>query len=132
MPTRYQQLRQAIFYLAASAEGQSAHLDRILAPVTRGGSSAAYGNDELALELDDVFHAANDMIEHKELSEVECAAIRPLYDLLTRLSGQHNADFWRREALASDPRWDEVRKYAEAALRLLPDEVRAIGRSAGW
>lgn len=131
MPTRYEQLRQAVRYLAAPAAEQIAHLDQLMSPVTGGGSAAAYGNDELALTLDDLFFASNDMISHGELTEAEAAAIRPLDELLTELSGKQNASFWRRESLDDDERWNEVRSLAGQALAQLPQEERAVGRSAG-
>jgi hypothetical protein len=128
VPTRYQNLREAVANLAASAKEQVGHLDHIFKPLTGGGSAADYGNDELALELDDIFHAHNDMIWHGELSESEAAAIRPLGELLKKRSGGQNAEFWRREALFNDPRWAEVRACAAQALSRLPDEKRAVGR----
>ena len=130
MSTRYQQLRQAVAVLAAPADKQVRHLDEGFEPLTGGGSAADYGNDELALELDDAFHAADDMIWHGELRETEKEAIKPLDDLLRKWSGQDNADFWRREALYDDPRWGEVRSLAAFALTQLPEEQRAVGRSA--
>ena len=74
--------------------------------------------------------AAGDMIEHGELAEAERDAIRPLDELLLHWSGQENADFWEREALFHDSRWAEVRACAAGALARLPDEQRAVGRSA--
>jgi hypothetical protein len=128
MSTRYQRLRDAVAILAAPAVEQSAYLDKLFQPLTGSGSAAAYGSDELALGLDDIFCAANDMIEFGELSEVEAGAIAPLDNTLTRLSGEHNAAFWRREALLEDQRWAEVREIAQEALLQLPDELRPFGR----
>ena len=54
----------------------------------------------------------------------------PLDSLLKEWSGEENASFWSRSALALDPRWEEVRLVAAAVLAQLPDEQRAIGRSA--
>jgi hypothetical protein len=130
MPTRYEQLREVVSVLAAPATQQAAHLDRLFSTLVSGRSAAAYGNDELACELDDIFMAANDMIEHGELTEQEAAAIRPVHTMLGDLSGQHNADFWRRNALADDRRWEQIRTLAGAALKKLPMEGRAVGRSA--
>jgi len=127
VPTRYQLLRQAVANLAAPAEEQVRYLDKIHKPLTGGGSAAGYGNDELALELDDIFHAAGDMIDHGQLTEPEKDAIRPLDELLLKWSGPNNAEFWAREALFHDPRWSEVRACAAKALERLPDEERAIG-----
>ncbi|HYJ82488.1 MAG TPA: hypothetical protein VEW26_06560 [Allosphingosinicella sp.] len=128
MPTRYQQLRQAIANLAAPAEEQAAYLDRIFEPLTGGGSAAGYGNDELALELDDIYGAAGHMLEYGEITPAEIEAARPLNELLLHWSGQRNADFWTREALFGDPRWDEVRGCASRCLASFPDEER----SGGW
>ena len=130
MPTRYVQLKEAIRYLAAPAQEQIAHLDKLMRPVTCGGSAAPCGNDELALSLDDLFFASNDMVAHGELTDAEAAAIRPLDEALRALSGERNASFWRREALYDDKRWDGIRILATSALAKLPEEVRAVGRSA--
>ena len=130
MPTRYQQLRQAVATLAAPAEEQVRYLNKIFTSVTSGGSAAGYGNDELALELDDFLLAADDMVEHGELTQGEKQAVQQIDLLLTRWSSEENADFWRRDALFHDPRWVEIRSCAARILARLPDEERAIGRSA--
>lgn len=130
MPTRYQQLRQAVANLAIPAEAQARYLDESFTSVTGGGCAAEHGNDELALELDGMFQAANDMIEHGELSEGERMAILPLDEWLTGWSGPGKADFWQRDALFNDARWEEVRACAAHALAGLPAEERAVGRSA--
>lgn len=130
MPTRYEELRAAVATLAAPADQHAAFLDQLFAPLTGGGSAASYPNDELALSLDDLFFAANDMISHGELTQDEAAHIRPLYDLLTALSGERNAAFWAREALQNDARWNDVRALARNALIGLPDVQRAVGRCA--
>lgn len=101
MPTRYQELRQAVAILAASAEEQARYLDESFTSLTEGENAADYGNDELALELSDIFHAANDMIEHGELTEAEKEAIRPLDELLAKWSSQDGAAFWRRPSGAA-------------------------------
>jgi hypothetical protein len=127
MPTRYQQLRQAIANLAAPAEAQAAYLERMFEPLTGGGSAAGYGNDELALEFDDIYCAAGHMRDHGEVTQAEIDAARPLGELLRGWSGQHDADFWTREALFADPRWQEVRRCARRALAAFPDEERPGG-----
>ena len=129
MPTRYQQLRQAVSNLAAPPEEQVRYLDERFTSLTGGGSAAGYGNDELALELD-IFQAANDMIEQGELSETEKRAILPLDELLARWNGPDKAGFWQRDALFNDARWEEVRACAARALADLPNEERTAGRSA--
>ncbi|CAA9211558.1 MAG: hypothetical protein AVDCRST_MAG93-42 [uncultured Chloroflexia bacterium] len=73
MATRYQQLRQAITRQSWSADEQHAYLESIRAPVSGVGS----GNDELALELEDILCAAGDMRERGEISDAEVAAVKP-------------------------------------------------------
>jgi hypothetical protein len=116
MPARFEQLREAIANLAASADVQAAYLDRVHSPLTGGGSAAGYGNDELALEFDDIFHAAGHMVDAGELTPWQRDAAVPLDAILNRWSGQSHAAFWKREALWSDPRWEEVRSVAKEAL----------------
>lgn len=130
MPTRYQQLRQAVAHLAAPAEAQVRRLDKLFRPVTGEERASGYGNDELALELDGIFSAADDMLEHGELTATEKAVVRPLDELLNAFSGSDDASFWQRDALFHDTRWEAVRACAANAMAELPDEERAVGRSA--
>ena len=125
MATRYQQLRQAIANLARPAEEQAAYLDRLHEPLADGGSAAAYGSDELALEFGDIYCAVGEMRRYGEITQAEVDAAKPLDALLDRWSGHENADFWTREALFLDARWDEVRHCARQALASLPEEERA-------
>jgi hypothetical protein len=131
MTSRYQQLRQIVARLAAPAEEQVRYLDRISESMPRVGSPQDQPNDELALELEDIFLAANDMIAHAELTESEKDAVRQLGALLRTWSGAGNGGFWRCRALFEDPRWEEVRACAARSLALLPDEERAFGRFYG-
>lgn len=124
MPTRYQQLRQAIANLAAPAAAQAAYLDQLFSAVDGGLSAADYGNDELALEIDGIYRATGHMREFGEIAQDQIEAARPLDALLDRWSGEDNADFWTREALFHDPRWVEVRHRAQKALEAYPDEQR--------
>ena len=128
MPSRFQQLRQAVANLAAPAEEQVRHLDRLFVSMTAGGSAEAYGNDELVEEFYDIFPATNDMIEYGELTEAEKEAVSPLEATLTRWCGQRDGEFWSRDALFHDPRWADIRACALRALADLPDEERAFGR----
>ena len=125
MATRYQQLRQAIVRLQSSADEQHAYLESILAHLTPGDDATGYGNDELALEFGEIYGAARHMREWGEITQREIDAVKPLSELLDKWSGEQNGDFWRREALWSDPRWEQVRQCARQALRLYRDEERA-------
>lgn len=126
MPTRYQQLRQAIANLAAPAHEQDAYLVSILGHLAPNGGRG-YGNDELSLELENWFGACPHMLEWDEVSQAQIDAIIPLDAFLEKWSGEANADFWVRDALWTDPRWEEARILARRALSLFPDEERP-----GW
>lgn len=117
-------LRRAVANLARPAEEQATYLDDLLAPVSGPGGAAAYGNDELALHFEDYFSSADHMLEAGEITLAEVAAAAPLDEMLREWSGQSNADFWTREALFTDQRWDQVRLCAQNALPVFPDEVR--------
>jgi hypothetical protein len=123
MPTRYQQLRQAIANLAAPATEQRAYLESIFPsydlPLPTGFSA-----DELGLEFE-IYLATGDMLECGEISQQEIDAARSLDELLDKLSGKQNGAFWTVGALFDDARWDEVRRIASEALACYPDEVRS-------
>jgi hypothetical protein len=124
MATRYQQLRMAIARLAATADEQNAYLDSILRHLTPAGDATGYGNDELALEFGNIYLAVVEMEHWGEITHEEIAAAKPLDALLDRWSGEANADFWEREALWIDPRWEQVRQCAREVLSQYPDEDR--------
>ena len=114
MPSRYDQLRQAIADLAAPAALQDERLCGC-------GFDAQYGNDELALVFEGIYLAANDMRACGELSDDQVSAPQPLNTLLLKWSGQEHEDFWRREALWTDSRWEEVRACAQTVLASFPE-----------
>jgi len=123
MGTRYQMLRETVSNLAAPADVQAAYLDRIFVQCTSGGSAEGYGNDELGLELDDIFMAHRHMMEFGEINEAEVAAVKTLHDFVNSHWGDDNS-FWDRKTLFVDPRWREVRAMAAEVLDQLPDELR--------
>lgn len=129
--TRYQMLRQAVANLAAPPELQADYLDRLFVQCTGGGSAAAYGNDELALELDDIFIATDHMIEFDEITADEVAAVKSLNDHFAAFWQPGDATFWTREALFNDTRWQEVRTFATRVLKRLPDELRESDYTRG-
>lgn len=120
MLTRYQHLRAAIARLAAPASEQQAYLQDLFRPLAVDGDSSAYGCDELALEFEDYFISVEHMLGAKELSSQQADALRSLEAILEKWSGEQHYEFWRRDALQSDPRWADVRECAAAVLGLLP------------
>ncbi|HEV2082596.1 MAG TPA: hypothetical protein VGR32_09110 [Brevundimonas sp.] len=104
-------LKRALTNLALPADRQAEYLDALLGP-----QAVAYGTDELALELDDAFAPHLAMHAQGLMSERQIAAVRIVDEMLADLSGKAHASFWTREALTSDPRWDQVRLVAQAAL----------------
>jgi hypothetical protein len=123
VPTRYQQLRQAIANLAAPAAEQRSHLESIF-PEYGSPLPHDFNADELGLEFE-IYLATEDMLECGEISQKEIDAARPLDELLDRLSGKQGGNFWTVGALFDDARWDEVRRLAREALACYPDEIRA-------
>lgn len=120
MLTRYHHLRSATARLAASAAEQQAYLQGLLLPVAIDEDSSAYCCDELGLEFEDYFISVEHMLAAGELSAQQAEALRSLNAILEAWSGQQHADFWRSDALQSDPRWSAVRTRAQAALEMLP------------
>jgi hypothetical protein len=125
MATRYQQLRGAIARLGANADEQHAYLESILDYPRPDGIRTGYGNDELLEEFDGIYMAVEDMRDWGEISQSEIDAAKPLQELLNKWCRQQNSDFWQREALWSDPRWEQVRQCARQVLTRYPDEERA-------
>ena len=123
MVTRYMTLRRAIANLAAAPDAQVAYLD--------GLGIAAYGNDELALEFDDIFPVTEHMRRHGEIRQSEIDAIRPLAEMLDFTFNYSDASFWERAALYTDQRWSLIRRCAAKALLDLPDDDRESDYTRG-
>jgi hypothetical protein len=71
--------------------------------------------DELALQFDDALHAYHASASTPDPIQLE--SLRLLDDYLTELSGPEEDRFWlERAALASDPRWEQIRDLARAVL----------------
>jgi hypothetical protein len=69
--------------------------------------------DEMALDFD---HWAHCVSTYWDLSQEQTARLRGLDEFLNEMSDAFHTDFWTEEALSSDPRWEEVRALAQAAL----------------
>ena len=69
--------------------------------------------DEMALDFD---HWAQCVSTYWKLSQEQVIRLTALDEFLSEMSGPLHSDFWTDEALSSDPRWEEVRNLAKAAL----------------
>ena len=69
--------------------------------------------DEMALDFD---HWAQCVSTYWKLPQEQMTRLTVLDEFLSEMSGSFNSDFWTDEALSSDPRWEEVRNLAKAAL----------------
>lgn len=97
-------LRYSLQLLAVAAPDQLAHF---LPP------DFAFKADEMALDFD---NWANAVPTYWTLTEEQSVRLSQLGAYLTTMSGEQNAAFWTDEALVSDPRWEQVRALAQAAL----------------
>jgi hypothetical protein len=75
--------------------------------------------DEIALEFDDGFRLLSTFVERGWLDDAALPILTQLDEQLVAMSGDHNADLWRTEALTSRAEWARVRVLARAALTLL-------------
>ena len=114
MRLRLVTLKGALTHLAAPAEEQIRYLNDLF-----GSEAVAYGNDELALELTDAISSHHDLRERGLLSDTQIAAVQAVDQMLVGLSKRGNEGFWKRDALLTDPRWEQVRLAAHAALATL-------------
>ncbi len=97
------QLRLSLQLLASPAQDQLHHF-----PVSW---------IDLPFEMaDDFGHWARCVSTYWEVPQEQQTRLTLLDDFLSEMSGSHNAAFWTDEALYADPRWEEVRTMAQAAL----------------
>jgi len=97
------QLRLSLQLLAAPAQAQISHFPAHHVVLT----------DEMALDFE---NWAGCVQTYWKLSGEQKAKLTVLDDLLSRLSGSVSGAFWTDEALFRDPRWEEIRNLAKAAL----------------
>lgn len=72
---------------------------------------------DLPFEMaDDFGHWAGCVSTYWEVPQEQKTRLTLLDDFLSEMSGSHDAAFWTDEALFTDPRWEEVRIMAQAAL----------------
>lgn len=69
--------------------------------------------DEMALDFD---HWARCLSTYWKPSPMQMVQLRKLDYFLSEMSGSLHSAFWTDEALTSDPRWETVRRLAQAVL----------------
>ncbi len=69
--------------------------------------------DEMVLDFDQWIQCVS---TYWKPSKEQMAKLTTLDEFLSEMSGSPSSDLWTDEALSSDPRWEEVRTLAKAAL----------------
>src|SRR5260370_25488653 len=98
-----QHLRHALQLLASPAQAQLSHFPVGWVVLT----------DEMVLDFDAWVERIS---SYWKLSKEQMARLTELDEFLKKMSASSKRDFWTDEALSSDPRWEEVRTLAKAAL----------------
>src|SRR5258706_587791 len=101
--TILQHLRHSLQLLASPAQAQLSHFPAGWVVLT----------DEMVLDFDAWVERIS---SYWELSQEQMARLTELDQFLNKMSDPSYSDFWSDEALSSDPRWEEVRTLAQAAL----------------
>lgn len=71
--------------------------------------------DEMALDFSNWYEAAVGNFGHG-FKPSQIAALKSIDDLLEKMSGEKNAEYWTDEAVRSGNQWAEVRLLAKKAL----------------
>jgi hypothetical protein len=98
-----QHLRHSLQLLASPAQAQLSHFPAGWVVLT----------DEMVLDFDSWVERIS---SYWKLSKEQKARLTELDEFLNKMSDSSNSDLWTDEALSSDPRWEEVRTLAKAAL----------------
>jgi hypothetical protein len=98
-----QHLRHSLQLLASPAQAQLSHFPAGWVVLT----------DEMVLDFDAWVERIS---SYWKLSKEQMARLTELDEFLNKMSASSKRDFWTDEALSSDPRWEEVRTLAKAAL----------------
>lgn len=98
-----EQLCHSLQLLASPAQAQLSHFPAGWVVLT----------DEMALDFD---HWAQCLSTYWKPSNEQLVQLSRLDDFLSKMSTSLYSDFWTDEALSSDPRWEQVRTLAKAAL----------------
>jgi hypothetical protein len=114
--TRLEQLRHAIGVLAASPEDQLLYLTQIGHADNSRPMDESTNIDELALQFEDATYLVRGLVLSGELNDKAEESLANLNNLILRLSGAKNSEFWTIRALEEDSRWGEVRALARECL----------------
>ena len=101
--TILQHLRHSLQLLASPAQAQLSHFPAGWVVLTA----------EMALDFDAWVER---IASYWKLSPEQMARLTELDQFLNTMSDPSSSDFWSDEALSSDPRWEQVRTQAQAAL----------------
>jgi hypothetical protein len=101
--TILQHVRHSLQMLASPAQAQLSHFPVGWVVLT----------DEMVLDFDAWVER---IASYWKLSPEQIARLTELDEFFTKMSDPSQRDFWSDEALSSDPRWEEVRMLAQAAL----------------
>ncbi|MFJ2188179.1 hypothetical protein ACIOJE_09475 [Kitasatospora sp. NPDC087861] len=89
--------------------------------------------DELALDYDHAFRVVGHLVGAGRLDYEVVAELRAIDAVLCRMGGRENAERWSKDALSTDPGWNEVREKARRVLvcliggwRLPMPEIRVV------
>jgi hypothetical protein len=72
--------------------------------------------DEIALDFDHAFRMAEALVADGQLAHGVMADLREIDGILSRMSGDENADLWTRDALCTDEGWALARRVARRVL----------------
>lgn len=108
---RYE-LCRVLYVLAAPADFQARYLHEI-------GVGVGPQADELALEFDDLVLLLPQHVERGTVTGEESTAVVNVQRQLDVLQTRNEEGVWYVEALATEPAWAEVRRFAAKALGLL-------------
>lgn len=78
--------------------------------------------DELALEFDDWFRLADQLVGARIISQEAFDAMKPIDALLDEMSGPK--PLWSPAALRDAPEWETIRQQAREVLPLMPRSWR--------
>ena len=96
-------LSEAVRCLALPAEEQLTFLSRLGVPGVI---------DELALQFHDLAVIADQLLGAGKITPEQLSVVKGLDEVLTGMSGRHNASLWTEDSLKRSASWEDVRRRA--------------------